>query len=160
VRETSNGLFAQVESRWHPKFRSMFGIRGDAYTFVVARSNTENSGYRAAAIASPKASVVFTPVSSAELYLSGGYGFPSNDARGTTISVDPSTGERASRVDPLVRSRGAEVGARLSPSNAMRTTVSAWLLNLDSELLFTGDAGITEPAAASRRRGVTVANFY
>jgi outer membrane receptor protein involved in Fe transport len=38
--------------------------------------------------------------------------------------------------------------------------VSAWALDLDSELLFTGDAGITEPAAASRRQGVTFANFY
>jgi outer membrane receptor protein involved in Fe transport len=34
------------------------------------------------------------------------------------------------------------------------------MLNLDSELLFTGDAGITEPSAASRRRGITLANFY
>ena len=33
---------------------------------------------------------------------------------------------------------------------------SAWALNLDSELLFTGDAGITEPSAASQRRGVDV----
>src|SRR4029079_16329205 len=39
-------------------------------------------------------------------------------------------------------------------------TISLWLLNLDSELLFTGDAGATEASAASRRRGVTFANFY
>jgi outer membrane receptor protein involved in Fe transport len=42
----------------------------------------------------------------------------------------------------------------------MRTTATLWALDLDSELLFTGDAGITEPSAASRRRGVTFANFY
>jgi outer membrane receptor protein involved in Fe transport len=34
------------------------------------------------------------------------------------------------------------------------------VLNLDSELLFVGDAGATEPSARSRRRGVTIANFY
>ena len=33
-------------------------------------------------------------------------------------------------------------------------------LNLDSELLFIGDAGATEPSAASRRSGVTFANYY
>jgi hypothetical protein len=33
-------------------------------------------------------------------------------------------------------------------------------LSLDSELLFVDDAGITEPSAASRRFGVTWANFY
>ena len=63
-------------------------------------------------------------------------------------------------MDPLVRSRGGELGFRVSPADGLRSTVSAWKLDLDSELLFTGDAGITEPAAASRRRGVTFANFY
>jgi hypothetical protein len=43
-----------------------------------------------------------------ELYLSGGLSFHSNDARGTTIAVDPETGEPAEQVDPLVRSRGVE----------------------------------------------------
>lgn len=35
-----------------------------------------------------------------------------------------------------------------------------WALSLDSELLFIGDGGTTEASAASRRRGVTWANFY
>jgi hypothetical protein len=42
----------------------------------------------------------------------------------------------------------------------MRSTISLWALHLDSELPFVGDAGATEPSAASRRRGVTIANFY
>jgi hypothetical protein len=160
VRETSNGLFTSLESRWTPKFRTMIGARGDVYTFDVNSSNAENSGTRSAAIFSPKGSLAYAPSENTELYLSGGLGFHSNDARGTTITVDPSTGDPVSRVSPLVRSRGAEVGARTSFTDGLRTTFSAWLLNLDSELLFTGDAGITEPSAASRRRGVTLANFY
>ena len=93
--------------------------------------------------------------------LSGGLGFHSNDARGTTITVDPSTGDPAQRVDPLVRSRGAEVGFRaIRCPAAARSTLALWMLNLDSELLFTGDAGTTEPSAESQRRGVTFANFY
>ena len=35
-----------------------------------------------------------------------------------------------------------------------------WALNLDSELLFMGDGGTTEPSDRSRRSGVTLANFY
>jgi hypothetical protein len=92
--------------------------------------------------------------------VSGGLGFHSNDARGTTITVDPSNGQPASRVDPLVRSRGGEVGLRTGPVDGLRSTMAIWMLHLDSELLFTGDAGITEPSAASRRRGITFANFY
>jgi hypothetical protein len=160
VTEAGTGVFAQAESHWHPKFRSVLGVRADGYTFDVSSDNTENSGRRAAGIVSPKASFVFAPTPGMEAYLSGGFGFHSNDARGTTITVNPSTGEPASRVSPLVRSRGAEIGLRATPADGFRSTVSAWLLNLDSELLFTGDAGITEPAAASHRRGVTFANFY
>lgn len=160
VRETGSGLFASAESRWTSKCRSTLGMRGDFYTFDVASNNIENSGNRAAAILSPKASFAYAPTTATELYVSGGFGFHSNDARGTTITVDPSTGERVSRVDPLVRSRGGELGLRTSFTDGLRTTFSAWTLNLDSELLFTGDAGITEPFAASERRGLTLANFY
>ena len=160
VRETGSGLFLESQSRWLPRFRTVFGVRGDVYTFDVRSNRTENSGRRTAAILSPKGSLVFTPTPSAELYLSGGFGFHSNDARGTTITIDPVSGDRAQRVDPLVRSRGAEVGLRATPISGLRSTVTLWALNLDSELLFTGDAGGTEPSAASRRRGITFANFY
>ena len=50
-----------------------------------------NSGTRNATIASPKVSLIVTPSRGTELYLSGGYGFHSNDARGTVIRVDPTT---------------------------------------------------------------------
>ena len=75
-------------------------------------------------------------------------------------SSTPSTGDPAQRVDPLVRLRGAELGLRLTPLPGLRSTAVLWALDLNSELLFTGDAGITEPSAASQRRGVTFANFY
>lgn len=75
-------------------------------------------------------------------------------------SSTPATGDPAQRVDPLVRLRGAELGLRLTPLPGLRSTAVLWALDLNSELLFTGDAGITEPSAASQRRGVTFANFY
>lgn len=160
VTEWGSGLFVEAESRWRPWFRSVVGARADIYTFDVTANIPANSGQRTAAIVSPKASLGFTPSRTVELYLSGGFGFHSNDARGTTITVDPESGAPAEPVDPLVRSRGAEVGARATPLPGWRSTLSLWALGLDSELLFVGDAGITEPAAASRRRGVTWANFY
>jgi hypothetical protein len=160
VRQTAAGLFVEAESRWRPWLRSVLGVRGDGYAFAVRSDRAENSGDRRAAIVSPKASLVFTPSPRAELYLSGGYGFHSNDARGTTITVDPASGAPAERVDPLVRSRGAEVGVRATAVPGLRSTLTAWALELDSELLFVGDAGATEPSSASRRLGVTVANFY
>ena len=160
VREWGNGVFVEAESRWRPWFRSIVGLRGDLYAFDVDGNIAANSGHRTAGIVSPKASLVFAPSEQTEVYVSAGLGFHSNDARGTTITVDPETGEPAQQVDPLVRSRGAEVGLRVAPVTGLRSTLSVWALSLDSELLFVGDAGITEPAAASRRRGITLANFY
>jgi hypothetical protein len=160
VREWGTGLWLEAESRWRSWFRSVLGLRADAYMFDVHGDRPENSGSTSAAIVSPKASFVVTPSSAMEFYLSGGLGFHSNDARGTTITVDPVSGAPAARVDPLVRSRGAEVGVRVTPIPGWRTTLAAWVLDLDSELLFLGDGGVTEPSDASRRRGVTWANFY
>ena len=160
VREWGTGVFAEAESRWRPWFRSVLGLRGDAYTFDVAGDRPENAGHRTAQITSPKASLVFTLTPNAELYVSGGFGFHSNDARGTTMTVDPLSGETARRVNPLVRSKGAEVGVRVTPIPGWRSTLALWALNLNSELLFVGDAGATEPSAASRRTGLTLANFY
>ncbi len=160
VTEWGSGAYLKAETRWRPWLRSTVGVRGDVYLFDVDANIARNSGRRSAGIVSPKASLVAAPSDRLELYLSGGFSFHSNDARGTTITVNPETGEPADQVDPLVRSRGAELGLRATLVPGLRTTLSLWALGLDSELLFVGDAGITEPAAASRRRGVTLANFY
>lgn len=58
------------------------------------------------------------------------------------------------RVDPLVDAIGAEVGVRTAILPNMQLSLSLWSLDLDSELLFVGDAGLTEPSRASERRGI------
>jgi hypothetical protein len=160
VTQVGSGVFAEAQSRWTPWLRTTLGIRGDGYLFDVTSNRPANSGRQTAGIASPKVSLVFVPSSNSEVYVSGGFGFHSNDARGTTITVDPATGDSVSPVDPLVRSRGAEIGVRANPVAAWRSTIALWTLELDSELLFVGDGGATEPSHESRRRGVTFANFY
>ncbi|MFN8573025.1 MAG: TonB-dependent receptor plug domain-containing protein [Gemmatimonadaceae bacterium] len=160
VTESATGAYVEVDSRWHPRLRSTLGARADGYAFQVTSDILANGGRRSAGIASPKASLVFSAGRGTELYLSGGFGFHSNDARGTTITVDPVTRDSVSRVSPLVRSRGGELGVRYSPRGTWRSTVALWGLDLDSELLFVGDGGATEPSGASRRSGVTFANWY
>ena len=95
-----------------------------------------------------------------ELYVNAGLGFHSNDARGTTITQDPSTGEAVDPVTPLVRAKGAEVGARTVAIPHLQSSLTLWTLSLASELVFTGDAGTTEPSRPSHRYGFEFANYY
>jgi outer membrane receptor protein involved in Fe transport len=138
IRERGIGTFAELSSRWMPWFRTVLGLRGDAYQFDV------NGAHRGSSIASPKASLVFAPTHDVELYLNGGFGFHSDDAR----------------TPALVRSRGAELGARVSPVRAWRSTVALWALTLGSELIWDGDHGTNAPSFPSDRLGVTWSNTY
>ena len=88
-------------------------------------------------------------------------GFHSNDARGTTIRVDPTDGVTpAQRVNPLVDAFGADVGLRTAVLPAVQLSLSLWTLELDSELVFVGDAGLTEPSRASTRRGIEISAIW
>lgn len=110
---------------------------------------------------SPKFSLIVGPWQETELFVNVGKGFHSNDARGTTIRVDPTDGVTpADRVDPLVDAIGVDVGVRTALVPNMQLSVSLWTLELDSELLFIGDAGVTEPSRASQRRGVEVGAIW
>jgi len=160
VHETSVGFYYQNQTQWHPKVRTVLGLREDVFVFDVNSDIAVNSGNKTDAIFSPKLSLIFGPWARTEVYLNGGFGFHSNDARGTTITVDPKTGDPAQRVDPLVRTKGAEIGVRSTWIPGLNSTLAFWYLTLDSELVFVGDAGITEPNRASRRYGVEWANFY
>lgn len=162
VRQTSVGAFAELFLPLAEKVRMTAGLRGDFYRFQVASDDADNSGTETDAIASPKLSLAFGPWSRTELYLDGGLGFHSNDGRGVLTTDDPTTptpgdGEP---VDPLVRTKGAEIGIRTLEVEGLESTLALWVLESDSEILFVGDAGTTEPSRPSRRIGVESTNLY
>ena len=161
VDETSIGLFYENTIQWHDYFRSIAGLRGDAYFFDVTSKNIpQNSGTENDQILSPKLSLVFGPIHKTEFYVSAGLGYHSNDARGTTIEIDPDSGDPVAKVDPLVRSRGTEIGLRSTLIPGYHSTLALWYLELDSELVFVGDAGTTEPSGESERIGLEWTNYY
>jgi len=160
VSQRSLALWAQNEVRWTSWFRSIQGLRGDAYDFTVDSSLAANSGRASDQMLTPKLSLVFGPWQRTELYLNYGHGFHSNDARGTTITQDPGSGAAVDRVKPLVRTKGREIGLRSEILSGWQSTLALWQLDSASELLFVGDAGTTEPSRPSRRQGVEWTNFY
>jgi TonB dependent receptor/Carboxypeptidase regulatory-like domain/TonB-dependent Receptor Plug Domain len=159
VGQTMTGAHAETEVEWTRTVRTTLGLRADAYQFSVTSSNALNSGDGSDAMVSPKFGAVFGPWAGTEIYANAGLGFHSNDARGAAIQVDPASGEPVDRVTPLVRARGAEVGFRTVRMRGLHSTVTLWYLGLDSELLFVGDAGTTEPGRPSRRVGIEWTNY-
>jgi outer membrane receptor protein involved in Fe transport len=161
VTQESLGLWAQNEMRWTDWFRSIQGLRADAYEFQIDSSLAANSGRAAEHMVTPKLSLIFGPWRHTELYLNYGHGFHSNDARGVTTTVDPANGVTpVSSVKPLVRTRGREVGIRSEILPGWQSTAALWQLDTASELLFVGDAGTTEASRPSRRYGIEWTNLY
>jgi hypothetical protein len=141
-------------TEWTPWFRTVAGVRADFYSFEVDSNVAANSGQESQSKVSPKLSAIFGPWANTEYFLNWGQGFHSNDARGTTIRVDPRTGDPVDPVSPLVRTTGYEAGLRSAPIEGLTTSLALWALEQDSELLFVGDAGTTEASRPSERTGV------
>ena len=160
VLQNNTSLFYQNSLQWTPTFRTVIGAREDAYRFRVHSDRPENSGRARSSLFSPKLSAILGPFNNTEFYANYGYGFHSNDGRGSTLTRDPETGAPADRVSPLVRAKGAEVGARTTAIPNLQSTFSLWGLDVASELVFSGDAGSTAPSRPSRRYGIEWSNRY
>lgn len=155
VGQSSVGAYASVDTRWTDRVRTVMGLRADRFGFKVDSALAANSGRDSDAIASPKFSLVLGPWRQTEFFFNAGRGFHSNDARGTTITVDPQDGiTPVDKVDALVAATGLDIGLRSAILPDMQVSLSLWRLSLDSELLFIGDAGNTEASRASVRQGI------
>lgn len=160
IRERSLGLYGESKIRWNDSFRTVLGMRADHFNFKVNSDNPANSGTASDTKLSPKINLVFGPFSKTEFYTGAGYGFHSNDARGTVLTLDPKTGLPSEKVEPLVRSKGIEFGVRTEAIAGLQSTLSFYRLDFDSELTFAGDAGTTEAGRASRRVGFEFSNYF
>jgi outer membrane receptor protein involved in Fe transport len=160
VRQTSVSAYASVSTRWTERLRTTLGLRADRFEFDVDASLAPNSGERADDIVSPKFSLVFAPREGLELFLNAGRGFHSNDGRGATITVDPTEGSAVDAVEPLVAADAFDVGLRAAVARDLQLSLSLWRLDIDSELLFVGDAGTTEASRASQRRGIEASMIW
>lgn len=160
IYQASYGVFAENTVRWKPWFRTVAGLRADAFFFDVTSDNQANSGDEWDGILSPKLSAIFGPWKETEFYVNFGTGFHSNDARGVNNRVDPVSGDPLQGVDPLVRTMGGELGVRTQAWAGLTSTLSLWWLDSDSELVYVGDAGTNEAGPASRRFGIEWSNYW
>lgn len=170
---TTVSAYLKNQTYWHEKVRTIAAVRGDFVNNDVTALATgsgsaaallANSGHRGQMLISPKFNLVVGPWYQTEFFLNGGYGYHSNDARGTTLQIDPASGDKldanASRIKPLAWSRGAETGFRTSFIPGLNSTLAFWWLESSQELVFVGDAGTTEVNGKSHRYGMEFSNYY
>ncbi len=162
VGEGSVGIYAQNTVNWTDWLRTTVGYRGDFYDARVnSIFDANNSGHVSAGIGSPKFTAVLGPFNKTELFFGAGEGMHSNDARGATITEEPTDPTVKLSASPLlVRTKGAETGVRTKVIPGLDSSLSIFILDQDSELVFNGDAGDTSASRPSRRYGVEWTNQY
>jgi hypothetical protein len=169
VVETDLAPYFENKIQWLPKFRTVIGFREDfinfdnnnTYTYFTNGPNSADSGDRFESTPEPKLSLIFGPWAKTEFYLNGGMGFHTDDARGANTAEDPKTGLTVERALPIAQTEGAEVGVRTLALPNLQSTLTYWVLKLQSELVFDGDIGTNVPSPYhSLRKGVEWANYY
>lgn len=153
VVESASALYYENNAKWTQTFRSVVGVRADYFNFDVTNNiDSANSGNRSATIFNPKLGLVFGPWAQTTYFFNIAGGYHSNDARGVIRAINPAT--------PLVRAKSAEVGLRSFAIPNLETQLAIFMLDLNSELVFIGDAGTTEASGSTRRVGVEWVNRY
>jgi hypothetical protein len=144
--------WVQREIALSERVRLQVGVRSDLFRFRtddrlvgVDRELPHASGVRWRGIVSPKANLAVRIAPTTDLYVNTGTGFHSNDARDVIQS------RHTDRVLP--RAVGAEIGTRHTWSRGS-VAAALWRLDLQSELVYVGDEGITEANGPTRRTGV------
>jgi outer membrane receptor protein involved in Fe transport len=185
ILERNFYLWLQEDIGLGEDLRLVLGLRGDYFTFNVndhlegsPASLPHASGLTQQAILNPKASLVYSPTQTLDLFANFGTGFHSNDARNNVINrrvADLASAWRqdglddeaididlaALNFDPghrgvttLPRAIGIEVGARTHLARRLNLGAALWLLDIEEEFVFVGDAGTTEASGRTRRAGL------
>jgi len=156
----SLGGFLELKLQPIDQLRVTLGVRSDYYDFDVDALIPANGGSGDEFIHLPSMSVSYELNDHVELYANWGQGFHSNDVRGVTISVDPVSANPSASVGLFVDQQGGEVGLRFEGWRGLVTTITYFWLESDSELLFVGDSGSTEPSDGSQRTGFELNTFW
>lgn len=161
VLEASGAVYLDTRLRWTDWLRTSVGFRADGYYASVVSDTAANSGKARDGIINPKLGLTLGPWFDTEIYVNYGGGFHSNDVRGVTATVDPTSSLFNTTRSPfLVPSTGYEVGVRNRSIAGLETSVALFRLDFASENIFQGDTGTTEPSRPTRRFGVEWTNRY
>lgn len=124
-------------------------VRVDWFHFNYADKTAEQYDDKgtAQAFVSPKLNITYNPARNLQIYLKGGRGFHSNDARVVVVRDGKNV---------LPQALGADFGAHWKPRPNVAVNAALWYLHMNQEFVYVGDEAIVEPSGKSRRMGVDV----
>jgi outer membrane receptor protein involved in Fe transport len=143
-----NNIMIFGQATWmRKKWMVNAGIRFDAFKFQYADKTKDvyRPDTKFQNLLSPKLNVSLNVTKDLQLYLKLGQGFHSNDARVVT---------RNDSLPTLPVAYGADLGINLKPASRIIINAAFWYMYLQSELVWSGDAGTWEPSGATNRLGV------
>ena len=160
AQEFSAGVFVETQIALSESLRATLGLRADFYDFEVDALRPANSGSDQDSLWQPNLGLAYRLNENLEFYLNYGHGFHSNDVRAAVNTFDPISGDPTDAQDVLVEGKGSEIGLRYDTLGGFNFAIAAFELRTDSELVFVGDAGTTEPSDPTSRRGIEVNSFW
>jgi len=152
IVEQSYSPFVKFDIVPLPWLRFVTGARGDFFSYHVhSRVNTTQddlNGSVTEARPNVKANLVLGPWYRTEFFANFGTGYHSNDARAVVAD---------STRTALPTAQGYEFGVRSKAIPRTELSLTYWVLDLASELVFVGDEGTTEARGPSHREGIEFA---
>lgn len=159
IDESNMFAFAGMEINLGPVMINP-SVRVDWFHFSYADKTAEiyNDRGTAQAFVSSKLNITYNPTSNLQLYLKGGRGFHSNDARVVVVEDGKNV---------LPQALGADFGVHWKPLDNIVVNAALWYLHMNQEFVYVGDEAVVEPSGKSRRYGVDAGlrweflkNFY
>lgn len=151
IFENGMNLWVKQDFEFTKWFHADIAARFDYFLFDVDdKIPTDSlhhnySGYTYQVLPGYKLNLVFTPVRNLQLFVNSGIGYHSNDARGVVRDL-------TTHILPMAY--GNELGAEINIANRAVFSVAFWTLDLQNELVYVGDEGVTEDNGSSRRIGI------
>ncbi len=127
------------------------GLRMDELYFNYEDKLNQDMPSRSKFILSPKLNVEYTANNFLQIYLKGGKGFHSNDAR----VVVANQGQEI-----LPAAYGIDLGINWKPAEHLYINAAAWYLYLQQEFVYDGDEGTLDPGDKTRREGIDFSARY
>ncbi len=147
IQQLNAGFYINENLLISKKLRLNLGARFDYFDFQYQNQLEANYNLQSESkgIVSPKAGLFYQLTKNVEVFAKAGTGFHSNDAR----VVVAQGGNQI-----LPRAYGGDVGTELKLGKKVVLQSAVWILDLEQEFVYVGDAGIVEPSGYTRRVGI------